>query len=153
MSPIPLLLFIGILILVVLLFFALRRRGTSAETPSDSYTLRTAQDAHADGYVQERAGESQRPAAADFSMTIEDVFSIKGRGTIVTGRVAAGVLRLNETVWLTLPDGAARFQTRVTGIEMFRKTLDTAQTGDNVGLLLENVARDRVARDWTVSGR
>jgi len=74
-----------------------------------------------------------------FHMVIEDVFSIMGRGTVVTGKVDSGEIHMNDTVMIneTRP-------TEVTGIEMFRKSLDYAQEGDNVGLLLKDINRDDV---------
>ena len=77
-------------------------------------------------------------------MVIDDVFSITGRGTVATGR-ANGTIRINDSVRITR-DGAVVAQTTVVGIEAFRKTLDMAQNGDNVGLLLKDVKRDEIAR-------
>ncbi len=80
-----------------------------------------------------------------FMMAIEDVFTIKGRGTVVTGRVERGQLRKGETVDIVgLRDNIR--QTVVTGIEMFHKELDSADAGDNAGILLRGIARDEVER-------
>jgi elongation factor Tu len=77
-------------------------------------------------------------------MAIEDVFSIAGRGTVVTGRIESGVVKINEKVQIIgLTDTK---ETVVTGIEMFNKLLDEGQAGDNVGLLLRGVAKDEVER-------
>ncbi|MCR5223714.1 MAG: elongation factor Tu, partial [Bacilli bacterium] len=79
-----------------------------------------------------------------FLMSIEDVFTISGRGTVVTGRVERGVLHLNDEVEIVgLRDTQ---KTVVTGIEMFRKTLDEAEAGDNAGVLLRGISRDDVER-------
>ncbi len=79
-----------------------------------------------------------------FLMPIEDVFSIKGRGTVVTGRIDRGVVKVNSTIEIV---GLKPTQsTVVTGVEMFRKTLDEGQAGDNVGILLRGVEKDQVER-------
>ena len=78
-------------------------------------------------------------------MPVEDVFSITGRGTVATGRVERGVLHVGEEVELIgLTDEKRKIT--VTGIEMFRKLLDEAQTGDNIGALLRGVQRDEIKR-------
>ena len=77
-----------------------------------------------------------------FQMTVEDVFTITGRGTVVTGRITSGKININETV--INRNSGQRYT--VAGIEMFRKTLDYAQAGDNVGLLLRDATRDTVSR-------
>lgn len=84
-------------------------------------------------------------AAGDFRMTVEDVFSITGRGTVVTGRVESGSVALGDIVRLGRMDGSGR-DVAVTGIEMFRKMMDRAKQGDNVGLLLRDVERNGVGR-------
>ena len=81
-----------------------------------------------------------------FQMTVEDVFTITGRGTIVTGRVISGKIGLNETI--TIEETGK--STTVKGIEMFRKTADFAQAGDNVGILLDNIARDEIQQGYTI---
>lgn len=86
------------------------------------------------------------PVSGDFVMVIEDVFTITGRGTVVTGNVASGSVTLNDFVVIK----ETGLQTQVTGIEMFRKSCDIAVAGDNVGLLLRGVARDEVARGYTL---
>jgi translation elongation factor EF-Tu-like GTPase len=78
-----------------------------------------------------------------FRMTVEDVFTIKGRGTVLTGRVEAGSVSNGATVRLTRAGGAAR-DVEVAGIEMFRKQVETASAGDRVGLLLRGIDRDDV---------
>ena len=82
----------------------------------------------------------------DFAMTIEDVFTITGRGTIVTGQVLSGSVALNDFVVIK----ETGKQTQVTGIEMFRKQCDIAVAGDKVGVLLHGVSRDEVIRGYTL---
>jgi elongation factor Tu len=82
-------------------------------------------------------------------MPIEDVFSITGRGTVVTGRIERGVVNVNETVDIIGIQEKAT-TTTVTGVEMFRKLLDQGQAGDNVGLLLRGIKREDVERGQCV---
>ncbi len=83
-----------------------------------------------------------------FLMPVEDVFSIKGRGTVVTGRIERGQVKVNETVEIV--GIKATKSTVVTGVEMFRKQLDEGQAGDNVGLLLRGIEKDDVERGQVV---
>ena len=85
-----------------------------------------------------------------FGLTVEDVFSITGRGTVVTGRVMAGTVTVGEQV-LHSRAGQPLAQVEVTGIEMFRKTVTTAKPGDNVGLLLRGLQRDQVLKGDVLS--
>jgi elongation factor Tu len=88
--------------------------------------------------------QPERPADKPFLMPIEDVFSISGRGTVVTGRVEQGVIKTGEEVEIV---GIRKTRkTVVTGVEMFRKLLDQGQAGDNIGALLRGIARDDVER-------
>ena len=88
--------------------------------------------------------QPQRPKDQPFLMPIEDVFSIKGRGTVVTGRIERGVVKVNEEVQII---GIKETETTtVTGVEMFKKLLDTGEAGDNVGCLLRGIERDDVER-------
>ena len=89
--------------------------------------------------------DPQRDTDKDFIMPVEDVFTITGRGTVATGRVEAGVLHLNEEVEIEGLKEETR-KTVVTGIEMFRKLLDEAQAGDNIGALLRGVQRTEIER-------
>jgi elongation factor Tu len=90
-----------------------------------------------------------RPIDKPFLMPIEDVFTISGRGTVVTGRVERGVVKVGEEIEIV---GLAPTQkTVVTGVEMFRKTLDQGQAGDNVGLLLRGTKREEVERGQVVA--
>ena len=94
-----------------------------------------------DAYIPEPERDNDKP----FLMPVEDVFSITGRGTVATGRVERGVLHVGEEVELIgLTDEKRKIT--VTGIEMFRKLLDEAQTGDNIGALLRGVQRDEIKR-------
>ncbi len=79
-----------------------------------------------------------------FHMIVEDVFSIRGRGTVVTGKIDAGTLRKGDEVLLRRTAGDKRVV--VAGIESFRKTLDRANAGDNVGILLKDVRKEEVQR-------
>lgn len=86
----------------------------------------------------------ERDTAKPFLMPVEDVFSIKGRGTVVTGRIERGVVKINEAVEIV---GIKPTQnTVVTGVEMFHKMLDEGQAGDNVGVLIRGIEKDQVER-------
>ncbi len=91
----------------------------------------------------------ERPTDKPFLMPVEDVFTITGRGTVVTGRVDRGTIKVGENIEIIgiRPTKAAV----VTGVEMFRKLLDFAQAGDNVGLLLRGVSRDDVQRGQVIA--
>jgi elongation factor Tu len=99
--------------------------------------------------VDSHIPEPQRDKDKPFLMPVEDVFTITGRGTVVTGRVERGVIKLNESVDIVgiRPD---KQSTTVTGIEMFRKLLDEGQAGENVGLLLRGTKREDVERGMVV---
>jgi elongation factor Tu len=94
--------------------------------------------------------EPERPLDKPFQMPIEDVFSITGRGTVVTGRIEQGIVKTGEEVEIVgiHPETS---KTVVTGVEMFRKILDEGQAGDNVGLLLRGTKRDEVERGQVIS--
>ena len=95
--------------------------------------------------VDEYIPTPERDDAKPFLMPVEDTMTISGRGTVVTGRVERGVLNTGETVEIVgLSD--EKQSTGVTGIEMFRKTLDSAMAGDNIGALLRGITRDQVER-------
>ena len=94
--------------------------------------------------VDEYIPQPARPLDQDFLMPIEDVFSISGRGTVVTGRVERGVINVNDEIEIT---GIKDTQKTVcTGVEMFRKLLDRGEAGDNVGVLLRGTKREEVER-------
>jgi elongation factor Tu len=88
--------------------------------------------------------EPERDVDKPFLMAVEDVFSIKGRGTVATGRIERGVIKVNEPVEI-IGFGETR-NTVVTGVEMFRKLLDRGQAGDNVGCLLRGVGKEEIER-------
>ncbi|MEM7494860.1 MAG: elongation factor Tu [Myxococcota bacterium] len=94
--------------------------------------------------VDETIPTPQRDVDKPFSMAVEDVFSISGRGTVVTGRVERGIIKVGEEVEIV--GFRETRKTTVTGVEMFRKLLDEGRAGDNVGLLLRGVAREDVER-------
>jgi elongation factor Tu len=94
--------------------------------------------------VDEYIPTPERDTEKDFLMPIEDVFSISGRGTVVTGRIERGTLHLGDDV--DIVGFRPTKTTKVTGIEMFRKEMDEAQAGDNVGVLLRGIAKDEVER-------
>jgi elongation factor Tu len=93
-----------------------------------------------DAAIPDPVREEDKP----FLMAIEDVFSIKGRGTVVTGRVERGIVHVNDPVEI-LGFGEPR-KTVVTGVEMFRKLLDDGRAGDNIGCLLRGIGKDEVER-------
>jgi elongation factor Tu len=98
-----------------------------------------------DSYVPAPERTTEKP----FLMAVEDVFSITGRGTVATGRVERGVVKVGETVELV---GLANTRdTTVTGLEMFQKTLDISQAGDNVGVLLRGVQKEDVQRGMVLA--
>ena len=94
--------------------------------------------------VDEYIEEPKRDLDKDFMMAIEDVFSIKGRGTVATGRIEQGIVNVNDEVEIV----GVRKTTKstVTGVEMFKKNLDRGQAGDNVGILLRGIERDDIER-------
>lgn len=93
-----------------------------------------------DSYIPDPVRELDKP----FMMPVEDVFSIKGRGTVVTGRITQGVIKVGEEVEIVGIRPTSK--TTVTGVEMFRKMLDQGEAGDNVGILLRGVGKDDVER-------
>jgi len=100
--------------------------------------------------VDESIPDPVRETDKPFLMPVEDVFTITGRGTVVTGRVERGVINVNEEVEI-VGIRPSTTKTTVTGVEMFRKLLDQGQAGDNVGLLLRGVKREDVERGQVVT--
>ena len=98
-----------------------------------------------DEYVPEPTRDLDKP----FLMPIEDVFSIKGRGTVATGRIELGVVKINDPVEIV--GIKASQQSVVTGIEAFKKNLDQGQAGDNAGLLLRGIEREQIERGQVVA--
>ena len=97
-------------------------------------------------YIPDPAREKDKP----FLMSVEDVFSIKGRGTVATGRIERGVVKVGDAAEIV---GLRKdnLSTTVTGVEMFNKTLDQGQAGDNVGLLLRGVGKEEVERGMVIA--
>ncbi|MCG8376393.1 MAG: elongation factor Tu [Chlorobiales bacterium] len=98
-----------------------------------------------DNYIPEPVRDVDKP----FLMPVEDVFSISGRGTVGTGRIESGIVKINEEVELVGIKPTRK--TVVTGIEMFQKTLDEGQAGDNAGLLFRGVDKDEIERGMVVA--
>jgi elongation factor Tu len=98
-----------------------------------------------DSYIPEPKREIDKP----FLMPVEDVFSITGRGTVATGRVERGIVKVGEE--LELVGFNAEKKTVVTGVEMFRKLLDEGRAGDNVGLLLRGIAKEEIERGMVLA--
>ncbi len=94
-----------------------------------------------DTYIPSPERDKDKP----YLMPIEDVFSITGRGTVVTGRVERGVIKVGDEVEIVGLDERPR-KTVATGVEMFRKMMDEAEAGDNIGVLLRGIDRDEVER-------
>src|SRR5690606_3574024 len=98
-----------------------------------------------DSFIPEPKRETDKP----FLMPVEDVFTITGRGTVVTGRIERGVIKVGEEVEIVgLQDTR---KTTVTGVEMFRKLLDEGQAGDNCGCLLRGIKRDEIERGMVLA--
>ena len=98
-----------------------------------------------DTYIPEPVRDIDKP----FLLPIEDVFSISGRGTVVTGRVERGLVKVGDEVEIV--GIRPTFKTVCTGVEMFRKILDQGQAGDNIGVLLRGTKRDEVERGQVVA--
>ena len=123
----------------VMLAAAPEQRKEIAETAEETKCIRELMDA-VDSFIPEPV----RPLDQTFLMPIEDVFSIEGRGTVVTGRVERGVIKVGDPVEIV---GLRETQkTTVTGVEMFRKLLDQGQAGDNIGCLLRGTKKEDVER-------
>jgi elongation factor Tu len=119
---------------------ALESSGDLSRSDSAAESIWALLDA-VDGYIP----TPPRPVDRPFLMPVEDVFSIKGRGTVVTGRIERGTVKVGENVEIVGFTEAPRTVT-VTGVEMFQKTLDTGEAGDNVGCLLRGVERNEIER-------
>jgi len=121
-------------------------KALEANSPDDEAMKPIAQLIEAlDNYIPESVREIDKP----FLMPIEDIFSIEGRGTVVTGRIERGVIHINDEVEIV---GLRETQkTVVTGVEMFNKTLDEGRAGDNVGLLLRGLKKEDVERGQVVA--
>jgi elongation factor Tu len=117
------------------------------ENPDDPVATKCIQELldALDSYIPDPKRDLDKP----FLMPVEDVFSIKGRGTVATGRIDTGIVKINDEVEITgiLPTR----KVVVTGVEMFKKLLDQGQAGDNVGLLLRGVEREDIVRGQVIA--
>ncbi len=120
---------------------ALEAKSADEETAKPILDLVKALDEH----IPEPVRETDKP----FLMPIEDIFSIEGRGTVVTGRVERGIVKVNEEVEIVGLRPTSK--TVVTGIEMFQKTLDEGRAGDNIGILLRGLKKEDVERGQVIS--
>jgi elongation factor Tu len=116
--------------------------SSSTDPEDDAYASIRELMAAVDSYIPTPAREVDKP----FLMPIEDVFGIKGRGTVATGRIERGVVKVQEEVEQVGMHAPKGRKLVVTGVEMFKKTLDEGQAGDNVGLLLRGIERDEIER-------
>jgi len=98
-----------------------------------------------DAWIEEPVRDNEKPML----MPVEDVFSITGRGTVATGRIETGVANTGDTVDI-IGMGAEKLTSTITGVEMFRKILDTGEAGDNVGLLLRGIAKEDIKRGMVI---
>ena len=112
------------------------------ENPNDPEATKPIQELldALDSYIPEPVRELDKP----FLMPIEDVFSIKGRGTVATGRIETGIVKINEEIEIVGINPTKKVT--VTGVEMFKKLLDQGQAGDNVGLLIRGIEREEIVR-------
>lgn len=131
------------------LFDLFKRPKTEQEQYYEEYDRRQAQNATfserppVNSYQQMAAPIS--PSAEDFRITVEDVFAITGRGTVITGRIATGTIHVGDTVTLQRVNGSCQ-QVQITGIESFRKMLDSAGEGTNVGLLVQGLTKADIGK-------
>lgn len=129
-------------------------KGSALKALEDSDSSREGQWSKAIWELMDKVDEyiptPERPLDQPFLMPVEDVFSIKGRGTVVTGRVERGRVKVNEEVEI-VGIRSDTTKTVVTGVEMFRKQLDEGQAGDNVGLLLRGLEKDDVERGQVIA--
>jgi len=125
---------------------ALRALETTEESPQAEWNknIMNLMDA-VDSYIQ----LPERPIDKDFLMPIEDVFTIQGRGTVVTGRVERGIVKVGDEIQIV---GIRETMSKVvTGVEMFKKLLDEGRAGDNIGVLLRGTSRDDVERGMVLA--
>jgi len=100
---------------------------------------------HVDSFIPEPKRDVDKP----FLMPVEDIFSITGRGTVATGRIETGVIKVNEE--MAIVGMGSDMKTTCTGVEMFRKLLDQGQAGDNAGLLLRGVEKEDIKRGMVLA--
>jgi len=115
--------------------------------PSDVQSIKDLMDA-CDSFIPEPLREIDKP----FLMPVEDVFSITGRGTVATGRIERGVIKVGEAVEIVgmMKEGSKPIKSVCTGVEMFRKLLDRGEAGDNAGILLRGVDKDDICRGMVI---
>ena len=101
--------------------------------------------------LERRRREAQTPEGTGFQMTVEDVFSISGRGTVVTGRISRGRISQGDRVLVRKRQGPA-LEAQIGGIEAFRKVLRAAEAGQAVGLLLQDIRREQVEPGDVLTG-
>ncbi|HCM42534.1 MAG TPA: elongation factor Tu [Candidatus Omnitrophota bacterium] len=121
----------------------------AAQNPKDPASIKCIEELidALDKYVPEPKREVDKP----FLMSVEDVFSISGRGTVATGRIERGIIKVGDEAEIVgLQADGQKMKTTVTGVEMFRKLLDQGQAGDNVGLLLRGVEKDQIQRGMVI---
>jgi len=124
----------------------IRGSATGAISGNPAWVARIEELYHAlDTYIPEPVREKDQP----FLMPVEDVFSITGRGTVATGRIDRGIVKVGEEV--AVVGFASDKKTIVTGVEMFRKLLDQGEAGDNVGLLLRGIAKEEIERGMVLA--
>jgi elongation factor Tu len=123
---------------------ALKALGADSPDAEDAKSIQELMDA-LDSYIPVPERDTDKP----FLMPVEDVFSITGRGTVATGRIERGIVKVQEEVALVGMDATKK--TVVTGVEMFRKLLDEGRAGDNVGLLLRGVDKDEIQRGMVLA--
>jgi elongation factor Tu len=95
--------------------------------------------------------QARGTSSGSFRLVVEDVFFITGRGTVVTGKIEAGSISVGDA--LSIQTGTGTLASTVGGLEVFRKTLTTAHVGENVGVILEGIARDGVQRGAVLTAR
>ena len=126
--------------------------GSKKDDRSVEALLEEANAASPTGPATAAAGPPLVPADdGSFRMPVADIFTIQGRGTVVTGRVESGTVRVGMEVDV-VRDGGVVTTTTVTGVEMFRKVLDSATTGDNVGLLLKGLSKEQLRSGDLIQG-
>ena len=129
----------------------MRGRSTSDTmfTPLDSSGPNTPAPTPAAPYVM--ASGLTDMTASGFHLTIQDVFMIKGRGLVVTGKVDSGSLQVGQRIQISSPDGSQHYDSQVKGLEAFRKQISLAQTGDNVGILLGGLTKDQIKSGMVIT--
>lgn len=125
--------------------FDFLKKVTESDNVQNTTTIRYASDCEKSGSATHTDGSRTASAIGALRITVQDVFTITGRGTVITGCVEVGQVSVGDTVRLRRVSGECR-DVVVTGIEVFRKTLDTATQGMNVGVLLRGIAKDEIGR-------